>query len=541
MVVVILLMFGFLNKDIVESYTINTAFERGGALHLFYDTNVLVSNFPEVAVHRTTSGDAVNWGSSAIAFSNSCVIAPLDCEIWAFFEGEYSVCDADNLLMGEEAWKSTGDYPNERSDAVPLWAGAVDNTGVLLLLESASDKSMQISAMNFGRDGLKTPQGNSNTIALFGTLRADYETNPGAYCFTAAVFAGKCYMAWRLEDEKSPIFLATYGPDGFSAPDTFDDCEPPYKGILKRENFARCDRNIETTLKKFALGVMDEWLVLAGIADGPANEIRIMLFKEDLQPLKMWSFIKPAITGIMGEKTLYDIAIATHAGKPVIFVRAGSSIYSAKLDNGLDARFHPVVKMSAVREALVMAWLGSLLALAAGMTVYGIVLAFRIGRRRMQHPLPPAKDISIGPVFHRSIAFITDVFFCGAVVLALGDTFNLFHAKGVMSVNGPDVQLFQVFFSIGLAVYSFAMESLFGWTIGKRILKMSTASQQGGRASLYSLFLRNTFKLLVPQLMFLDMIVFIFSTRNQRLGDLVAGTVVTIERSKEEHEEEPGF
>ncbi|MNH99758.1 RDD family protein [compost metagenome] len=74
-----------------------------------------------------------------------------------------------------------------------------------------------------------------------------------------------------------------------------------------------------------------------------------------------------------------------------------------------------------------------------------------------------------------------------------------------------------------------------GQTIGKRMIGLRVLQDNGQSATLLSVIIRNLFRLLdlLPIGYFLGGIVMIFSSRDKRIGDMVAGTIVVVELQKE--------
>ncbi|KQX44685.1 RDD family protein [Paenibacillus sp. Root444D2] len=70
-----------------------------------------------------------------------------------------------------------------------------------------------------------------------------------------------------------------------------------------------------------------------------------------------------------------------------------------------------------------------------------------------------------------------------------------------------------------------------GQTPGKRILGLRVLQNNGQSATLLSILIRNLFRLLdmMPTFYFLGAVSIIFSSKDKRIGDMVAGTIVVIE------------
>jgi uncharacterized RDD family membrane protein YckC len=74
-----------------------------------------------------------------------------------------------------------------------------------------------------------------------------------------------------------------------------------------------------------------------------------------------------------------------------------------------------------------------------------------------------------------------------------------------------------------------------GQTPGKRILGLRVLQENGQSATFLSIIIRNLFRILdfLPTFYFLGALVMLFSSKDKRIGDMVAGTIVIIEQGRE--------
>jgi hypothetical protein len=74
-----------------------------------------------------------------------------------------------------------------------------------------------------------------------------------------------------------------------------------------------------------------------------------------------------------------------------------------------------------------------------------------------------------------------------------------------------------------------------GQTPGKRILGLRVLQENGQSATFLSIIIRNLFRILdlLPAFYFLGVLVMLFSSKDKRIGDMVAGTIVIIEQGRE--------
>ncbi|OPH49610.1 hypothetical protein BC351_37075 [Paenibacillus ferrarius] len=70
-----------------------------------------------------------------------------------------------------------------------------------------------------------------------------------------------------------------------------------------------------------------------------------------------------------------------------------------------------------------------------------------------------------------------------------------------------------------------------GQTVGKRLLGLRVLQNNGQSATMLSILIRNLFRLLdmMPSFYFLGAVCIMFSAKDKRIGDMVAGTIVVIE------------
>jgi uncharacterized RDD family membrane protein YckC len=145
-----------------------------------------------------------------------------------------------------------------------------------------------------------------------------------------------------------------------------------------------------------------------------------------------------------------------------------------------------------------------------------------------------------GPVL-RMVAKLLDALICGAAIVVL--FLVLFAiATGAASDSGAgagslDSLVHAYYGTLFIAVfvwwwlYGFLSETWFGCTIGKRICKMRVTTLEGRGVSIVEAFMRNLLWPVdfMPFGYLLGLILMFFSKRFQRLGDLLAGTIVIVE------------
>jgi len=144
----------------------------------------------------------------------------------------------------------------------------------------------------------------------------------------------------------------------------------------------------------------------------------------------------------------------------------------------------------------------------------------------MHSPSPHPGAQASGNVLGRRIgAALLDI-----AVLVLAFTFASL-LSGTGQSRGGTVALSQAgtvaYSMVGLAYY-FVAEAITGQTLGKRLLGLRVMRASGERPGAGAIFLRTLLRLVdaLPLLYALGLIVALSTGRRQRIGDLVAGTVV---------------
>lgn len=128
----------------------------------------------------------------------------------------------------------------------------------------------------------------------------------------------------------------------------------------------------------------------------------------------------------------------------------------------------------------------------------------------------------------RLLAFIIDTAIKTGYLLVLNWTFGAFENMDEWSQIAINIVL-----SFPVMFYTLALESLLeGQTIGKRALKIKVVKIDGYQASLADYVVRWFFRIVDIYIFGLGFFVIMFSKKQQRLGDMVAGTAVIALKDK---------
>ncbi|WP_436343067.1 RDD family protein [Natronorubrum sp. FCH18a] len=85
---------------------------------------------------------------------------------------------------------------------------------------------------------------------------------------------------------------------------------------------------------------------------------------------------------------------------------------------------------------------------------------------------------------------------------------------------------------VGILVYGFLLEGLYGYTPGKYVLGLVVVKSDGSNCTVGSSILRNLLWLIdsLPAFNLVGIVLILFTDDNQRVGDFVADTVVVKQR-----------
>lgn len=131
-------------------------------------------------------------------------------------------------------------------------------------------------------------------------------------------------------------------------------------------------------------------------------------------------------------------------------------------------------------------------------------------------------------VGERLLAFIIDTAIKIGYLLVLNWTFGAFENMDQWSQIAINTVL-----SFPVMFYTLALESILeGQTIGKRVLKIRVVKIDGYQASLSDYVVRWFFRIVDIYIFGLGFFVIMFSKKQQRLGDMAAGTAVIVLKDK---------
>lgn len=170
--------------------------------------------------------------------------------------------------------------------------------------------------------------------------------------------------------------------------------------------------------------------------------------------------------------------------------------------------------------------------LANGMACLALIpvvawCAFRVRGQRKQATLPDGRVFTVATWSRRTAALLMDFFISEFIWFGIAALFSLGQDEGVDQLAAlPALVLLHVV--VYFAYFAFS-ESARGQTIGKRLLNIVVMTRDGKRPSARSIVIRNLVRPwlpLVPVAYVVGSLLLFLTPVRQRLGDLLAGTIV---------------
>jgi uncharacterized RDD family membrane protein YckC len=165
--------------------------------------------------------------------------------------------------------------------------------------------------------------------------------------------------------------------------------------------------------------------------------------------------------------------------------------------------------------------------LAPALTVIITMLLFGAARRGGLPETPPAvaqANLSLAPLFPRFAAGAIDAI---PVLLSILYVARQMSLAGTVDGIPTNDQMIPFYIGSGIyLLYTITTELIFGRTLGKWLFGLQIITLEGTRPSRPTLLLRNALRIIDLVLIWLPLAMVLFSPLRQRVGDLVAGTLV---------------
>ena len=246
-------------------------------------------------------------------------------------------------------------------------------------------------------------------------------------------------------------------------------------------------------------------------------------------PPERWTFVDPLVLG----RYLTGLAAAPTGDRLLLCVTRTSSVQVASipletLTPAPGARLAAVPLGFPWPQAVILLWLMAMLCLALTLVYLGMVLM----RERQRSILAAlGTRIPAGPkpagFFAWLMALLIDYVLLVPLELFALEALDVAPAAEV-SFDGPTLRLLACVMGAQIA-YFILLEALFGRTLGKRIIALRVARIDGSRAGLLQVVVRNLLRItdvFLPTMVVTSLVLMVVTARRQRLGDLVAQTVV---------------
>jgi len=154
-------------------------------------------------------------------------------------------------------------------------------------------------------------------------------------------------------------------------------------------------------------------------------------------------------------------------------------------------------------------------------------LAYRVRRQQKQAVFPDGRTLTVATWSRRVAALLLDFFITEFIWLGVAMIVSVGEGEGTQEL--ADLPAMVALHVVVYFAYFFFGESVSGQTVGKRLLSIAVISHTGTRASRRSILIRNLLRPwlpLVPVAYVVGSIVLFATSARQRVGDLLAGTIV---------------
>ncbi len=218
-----------------------------------------------------------------------------------------------------------------------------------------------------------------------------------------------------------------------------------------------------------------------------------------------------------------EVALSPRGESMILAARLGSVIATAVFDHGTWSSFSRLNGMPFATKAIMWTWLGGILALSLALVWSGFQLYLAKRGKLRSAPEREAVPVELPGMLRRFAAFAVDF----AVISLLA--FTLVQPSSIIGGGRSLLDAIDMHHPLAIAaiflVYFSLPEALFGQTPGKALLGVIVKGEDGRKAGVWAVVLRNLFKL-HEFLLIVETFVLISTEKGRRLGDLAAGTVV---------------
>lgn len=250
------------------------------------------------------------------------------------------------------------------------------------------------------------------------------------------------------------------------------------------------------------------------------------------------------------KREVLSIAVARFEGSMWLFAGRLGGVHVSRMkaepERGMYPSFSdPGGRLSRVRS-LAWTWIGALMLVSALLTGTGVALLRERRYVEAEAEEPSATPLPSATLTQRGVAFVVDFL----LLAPFGFVFQafVFHdAREVVDPSRPEYYLTSGFllsllaFHLLAIVYHTLAEANFGQTVGKWVVGIEVLGTSGRRITLRQSAIRNVLRLVDAGYVFqyfVGMFSILVTARAQRVGDLLAGTIVVQRPAPEEEETE---
>jgi len=145
------------------------------------------------------------------------------------------------------------------------------------------------------------------------------------------------------------------------------------------------------------------------------------------------------------------------------------------------------------------------------------------------------ENIEIAGLAIRTVAFIIDQIII-AIVMFILLVLGIGSMLGITVISGGELAPISIMGAISIGIFAWLLwliyftflEARSGQTIGKKIMKIRVIKMNGDEMDYVAAFVRNLLRIIdqLPTLYIIGFLLIIITKENQRIGDMVAGTIL---------------
>lgn len=213
-----------------------------------------------------------------------------------------------------------------------------------------------------------------------------------------------------------------------------------------------------------------------------------------------------------------DFAVVALQGAPMLVVALRRSVEMAPLASA-QVRTREIVHRSS-RAAVGKQFLGAIV--TAFLLVLVVLAATRFARQESQQSAPlEGGDVVLASLAQRAAAFVLDY----VVAFVLATTISALFFEDTLSGDTTSLVGFLLVLQTCRLVYTTGFEFASGQTLGKKIVRARVVTLDGMPLSLGAAIVRNLLRG-IDEILFIGLAVMVWNPRLQRIGDLLARTIV---------------